>query len=65
MRNPHERERQIDKTLLLGLFILLLFTTPILAWWGKPDSPWYLPYLLWLGIILIIAWVHRRGRHEP
>ena len=65
MRNPPDRERQIDKTLLLGLFILLLFTTPMLAWWGNPDSPWYQPYLLWLGIILIIAWVHRRGRHEP
>lgn len=65
MREPQEREQQIEHSVLLGLFILLLLVSPILAWWGAPGSPWYLPYLLWFGIILIIAWVNRRRRHEP
>ncbi len=65
MREPQEKELQIEHTLLLGLFIVLLLVSPMLTWWAAPSSPWYLPYLLWLGIILTIAWVNRRRRHVP
>jgi len=65
MQDPWEKERLIDQSLLLVLFILLLFSSPFLAWWGEADNVWYLPYLLWLGIILLIAWVLGRKRHEP
>jgi hypothetical protein len=64
MPEPDQGSNLRDNTLLLGLFILLLFSSPILAWWASPANVWYLPYLLWLGIILLIAWVQRR-RHEP
>ena len=64
MRETPPPDRQIDRTLALGLLILLLFSTPVMMWWTSPDSLWYLPYLLWLGVILSIAWVNRR-RHEP
>ena len=63
MHEPEQGSDLRDNTLLLGLFILLLFSSPILAWWAFPGNLWYLPYLLWLGIILLIAWVHHR-RHE-
>ena len=64
MPEPDQGSNLRDNTLLLGLFVLLLFSSPILAWWTAPTNVWYLPYLLWLGIILLIVWVHRR-RHEP
>jgi hypothetical protein len=63
MQEPEPRTNLTENTLLLGLFILLLFSSPILAWWATPGNVWYLPYLLWLVVILLIAWVHRR-RHE-
>jgi len=60
MREPEQNSNQRDNTLLLGFFILLLFSPPLVAWWTAPGNTWYLPYLLWLGIILLIAWVQRR-----
>jgi hypothetical protein len=64
MPEPDQGSNLRDNTLLLGLFILLLFSSPLLAWWSTPGNAWYLPYLLWLAIILLIAWVHHH-RHEP
>ncbi len=64
MRETPPPERQLDRTLALGLLILLLLSAPIMIWWTSPDSPWYVPYLLWLAIILVTAWFQRR-RHEP
>jgi hypothetical protein len=64
MREPEQNSNQRDNTLLLGFFILLLLSPPLVAWWTAPGNVWYLPYLLWLGIILLIAWVQRR-HHVP
>lgn len=64
MRETPPPERQLDYTLALGLLVLLLLSPPIVIWWTTPASPWYLPYLLWLMIIVVTAWVHLR-RHEP
>jgi len=63
MRETPPPERQLDRTLALGLLVLLFLSTPIMIWWTSPDSPWYLPYLLWFIIILFIGWIHRR-RHD-
>ncbi|MEJ2618804.1 MAG: hypothetical protein P8163_00810 [Candidatus Thiodiazotropha sp.] len=57
-------DRQIDRTIALLLLILLLFSSPVMMWWTSPGRDWYLPYLLWLGVIVFIGWVNRR-RHEP
>ena len=62
MREIPPPERQLDRTLALGLLIILLFSAPLVAWWTSPGSPWYLPYLLWIAIILLIAWI--QGRHH-
>lgn len=64
MPEPDHRSHLRDNTLLLGLFILLLFSSPLITWWASPGNVWYLPYLLWLVIILLIAWVQQR-RDEP
>ncbi|MEJ2454580.1 MAG: UTP--glucose-1-phosphate uridylyltransferase [Candidatus Thiodiazotropha sp.] len=64
MRETPPPERQLDRTLALGLLVLLLLSAPIMIWWTSPDSPWYVPYLLWFTIILFTAWVHHRN-YEP
>ncbi|MCU7807459.1 MAG: UTP--glucose-1-phosphate uridylyltransferase [Candidatus Thiodiazotropha sp. (ex Semelilucina semeliformis)] len=64
MRETPPPERQLDRTLALGLLIILLLSTPVMIWWTSYDSPWYVPYLLWLAIILFIAWIHSR-HHDP
>lgn len=63
MRETPPPERQLDRTLALGLLVLLLLSPPIVIWWTSPNSPWYVPYLLWLVIIFVTAWVQLR-RHE-
>ena len=64
MRETPPPEHQLDRTLAVGLLILLLLSGPFMTWWTTRDSPWYVPYLIWLFIIAVIAWVQFR-RHEP
>lgn len=64
MNDSPNREASNDHSLLLGLFMLFLLSSPILTIWASSYSGWYLPYLVWFGIILIIAWVHERRRDE-
>jgi len=64
MRGPSPPERQLDRTLALGLLIVLLLSAPLTVWWTSSGSPWYLPYLGWLAIILFTAWIHHRY-HGP
>jgi hypothetical protein len=64
MQAPKTRVSLIENTLILGLFILLIFSSPLLEWWASPTNAWYLPYLIWLGIILLIAWIQHR-HHGP
>lgn len=56
-----------DTAVLASLLAVVLFASPLVTWWSGPDSPWYLPYLLWLAIIalgLLVQWHRRReGRH--
>ncbi len=56
--------RRFDSAVLLFLFGLFLFFSPFVYWWAKTATVWYLPYLLWLGFIGLIAWVSGRARHE-
>lgn len=64
MRGTPPPERQLDRTLALGLLIVMLLSGPLTVWWTSAGSPWYLPYLVWFAIILLTAWIHRR-HHDP
>lgn len=59
MRQSRETDRQVDRVILLFVFALFLLVSPLLGWWASDHSPWYLPYLLWLVLILFGAWVQR------
>jgi NhaP-type Na+/H+ or K+/H+ antiporter len=51
----------LDSVVLLFLLGVFLFVSPFSAWWAAKAGVWYLPYVLWLGLIVLIAWVvHRR-----
>ncbi len=56
-----ESESALDKVVLLFLFALFLLISPLVEWWAADDSPWYLPYLLWLGLIGLGFWRQRQG----
>ena len=65
MPGPFDSRRQLDSVILLALLALLLFASPLTGWWARDTNPWYLPYMLWLLIILIGAWLHlRRDDHD-
>jgi hypothetical protein len=53
----------VDKTLLLFIFGLLLFASPLVGWWATPASHWLVPYVLWgILIVLIALAAHYRER---
>lgn len=55
-----------DRAVLLGLLTLALFAAPDISWWLGMSPPWYLPYLLWLAVIVLAAWQSRiNARQEP
>ena len=47
-----------DASVLIGLLAILLFASPLVSWWARESSPWYLPYLLWLMVIGLGALIH-------
>lgn len=49
--------RSLDSVVLLLLFGMFLFLSPFTSWWAAIAGVWYLPFLLWLGFIALIAWV--------
>ncbi len=54
-----------DQVVILVLLALFMFASPLVRWLMSSEHPWYLPYLIWLSIILLGALLQRRrGRHE-
>ncbi len=45
--------RPSEITIVVVLFAALVLLPPLHALWFAEDKPWYLPYLVWLGIILL------------
>ncbi len=62
MHQIRETSQRPDRVILLFLFALFLLISPMLGWWASDESPWYLPYLMWLFLIALCAWLHVRVR---
>lgn len=60
MALPPPNERQLDQVVLLFLLALFLLVSPLLAWWAADGNPWFLPYLIWLGLIVAMYRLQRR-----
>jgi hypothetical protein len=51
--------RPTETTIVAVLISLLLLLPPLHGLWFELDSPWFLPYLVWFGIILLSFWLQR------
>ncbi len=58
----HDPDKLREQTLLLAMLMLFLFATPLTIWWATPAHPWFLPYLLWLLVIILGAVISYRFR---
>ena len=59
MPRNRDHEPLLDRVIILFLLALFLLLSPIKAWWAADDSPWFAPYLIWAGLILL-TWLLRR-----
>jgi hypothetical protein len=59
-----DTSRSVDSVVLLFLFGLFLFFSPFTFWWAAAARAWYIPYLLWLGLIGLIAWAVHRSHYD-
>lgn len=53
-------DKTIERTLLLVLFMLVLFVSPVIFAWASNNSPWYTPYILWAGVVAAAAYINHR-----
>jgi hypothetical protein len=51
--------RATEITIVVVLISLLILLPPLSGIWLAIDSPWYLPYIVWFGIILMSFWLQR------
>jgi hypothetical protein len=48
-----------DVFILLLIFAVFLLDSPFFQWWATAERAWYLPYLVWGGVILLIYFCQR------
>jgi hypothetical protein len=55
----------LNLVLVTFIVAVFVFASPFYLWWMSPTTPWYVPYLIWLAVIVVTAVVQLwRGRHE-
>ncbi len=65
MKQPRQKLRYLDAIMIVVLLAVLLFASPVIYLWTARQSPWYMPYLLWLAVIIAAALAARlRSRNE-
>ncbi|HEX7928560.1 MAG TPA: hypothetical protein VF678_13285 [bacterium] len=64
MRQVQTNAERLDRAVLVFLVGVLMFVSPFTFWWAANTRVWYLPYALWLVLIVLIAWVARRSHDD-
>ena len=60
-----DKEKPLNLVLVTFIIAVFLFASPFYLLWMSPETPWYVPYLIWLGVIAMTGIVHHwRGRRE-
>jgi hypothetical protein len=54
--------QRLDIFILLLILAVFLLDSPFFQWWATAERAWYLPYLVWGGVILLI-YVCQRWHH--
>ena len=63
MATRPDNGRYLNLVLVAFLVAVFLFASPFYLLWMAPETPWYVPYLIWLGVIVMTGIVQRwRGR---
>lgn len=53
-----------DLAVILGLFALLLFASPLTGWLARMELPWYTPYGFWGLVVALAALIAVRSRGQ-
>jgi len=54
-----------ESALILAMFFLFLFASPLTVWWASDRAHWLVPYGLWLLLIVLGAWLRRKySQHD-
>ena len=56
--------KKIEKSLGLAFLLLIVFASPLTEWWSDAELPWFTPFLFWLVIIVLTAYVNRESKHD-
>ena len=65
MRPASDNGKYLNLVLVAFLVAVFVFASPFYLLWMTPDTPWYVPYLIWLAVIVMTGVVQLwRGRHE-
>jgi len=56
--------RNSDKSLVTAFLLVLVFVTPFTSLWSRGEMAWYAPYMIWLGIVMLIAISLRSGQGD-
>lgn len=64
MRLGQDNSRGLDNVVLVFLLGVFLFLSPFTFWWPTVATVWYFPFLLWIGLVLLIGWVSYRRRDD-
>lgn len=65
MRPAPDNGNYLNLVLVTFLVAVFVFASPFYLLWMAPETPWYVPYLIWLAVIVMAGAVQLwRGRHE-
>ena len=51
--------RPAEITIVILLITLLILLPPLVTLWISPEVSWFIPYLVWLGIIFMVFGLQR------
>jgi hypothetical protein len=65
MRPGADNGKFLNLVLVAFIVAAFVFASPFHLLWMVPETPWYVPYLIWFAVIVMTGIVqHRRGRHD-
>jgi hypothetical protein len=57
------KRQHTDHSLLIFVFALFVFSSPLNIWWSASALPWYAMFIPWVVIVLLMAWNQSRQKH--
>ncbi len=52
---------RLISALIIGLYLL---SPVVVDSWGEVDQSWYRPFAIWFLLIVLVAWMERRRKHD-